>query len=287
MIDKAETDEAHENEPRGNHLMTSTQEMTDHALFMGKVWHRRLRPVEHRFSYPFWWAWINLDDVEGLLRRSVWWGRAWRPIVFNEQDYLDRASGSLRERIAGKADSLGLDWRVGTVCLMSQPRIFGWLFNPISLYWHFLPGRQRPDAVIAEVHNTPWNEKHWYRLDLAEVESGANMDAGLRLDRISQKKAFHVSPFMPMDLRYEWRLGVDMSAADVAIDNHDDEGVLFSAGVSLQRVNADKVAMTRVLTRYGAQAFKVSLAIYAHAWRIWRKGVGFHRHPIGNSTREH
>lgn len=265
-------------------------QITEHALFTGRVWHRRMRPVEHRFSYPFWWAWINLDDVDGLLRRSAWWGRAWRPIVFNEQDYLDRLPGRLRERVTVKADSLGLDWRAGTVCLMSQPRILGWLFNPISLYWYFEPGNGRPTSVIAEVHNTPWNEKHWYRLDLTEVadviELGGEESHGVSFDRISHKKAFHVSPFMPMDLRYEWRLDVDMSGTNVAIDNHDDDGVLFSAGVSLQRVNADKGAMVAMLRRYGAQAFKVSLAIYAHAWRIWRKGIRVHQHPLAGPTGE-
>ena len=269
--------------------------ITDHALLTGRVWHRRIRPVEHRFSYPFWWAWINLDDVDGLLQRSAFWGRAWRPIVFNEQDYLDGAPGSLRERITHKAHSLGLDWRVGTVCLMSQPRILGWLFNPISLYWYFSQGSVQPESVIAEVHNTPWDEKHWYRLDLGVVgavnenvsDEGVEKKATSQVDEISHKKTFHVSPFMPMDLRYKWRLDVDLSGANVGIDSHDDEGVFFSAGVSLQRVDANKNAMVGMLQRYGAQAFKVSLAIYAHAWRIWRKGVGFHRHPLAGSAGEH
>lgn len=262
--------------------------ITEHALLLGRVWHRRIRPVEHRFSYPFWWAWINLDDVDGLLRRSMWWGRAWRPIVFNEQDYLDGLPGALRERVTAKADSLGLDWRAGTVCLMSQPRILGWLFNPISLYWHFAPGKGQPTSVIAEVHNTPWNEKHWYRLDLAKAKEMVEKDAeaAAKFADVSHKKAFHVSPFMPMDLRYEWRLEVDMSGTNVAIDNHDDEGVLFSAGVSLQRMNADKGAMVAMLRRYGAQTLKVSLAIYAHAWRIWRKGISFHRHPASGAAGE-
>ncbi len=244
--------------------------ITDAAVYAGKVWHRRLRPVEHRFSYPFWWLWVSVDDVEALLQRSPWWGRRWRPVTVRDADYVPGQGDTLRERLERKAHSLDLDWRDGTICLLAQPRILGWCFNPLALYWHFPAGSETPDSAIAEVHNTPWHERHYYRLDVA----AAGESEGFR-----QRKAFHVSPFMPMEQDYRWHLTLENQRLAVVIDNLDDHGHLFSAGVTLERTDATTASMKEVLWRYGAQGIKVSMAIHAHAWRLWRKGVAFQPHP--------
>jgi uncharacterized protein len=244
--------------------------ITDHAVYVGEVWHRREKPIVHAFRYPFWWLWLNLDDVDGLLGRSRWWGRRWRPGVIRETDYLDGDDGSLSRRCRRKAAELGLNWQDGAVCMLTQPRLFGWLFNPLTLYWHFPAGESRADSVMAEVHNTPWHERHWYPLPL----SGDGDDRIFEHD-----KAFHVSPFMALDMRYRWSLSQNHRDLSVTISNIDADGRLFAAGVRMQRRDADAVQLVSVLRNYPAQSLKASMAIYAHAWRLWRKGVAFHRHP--------
>lgn len=250
--------------------------MTDHAIYVGEVWHRRELPVVHAFRYPFWWLWLNLDDIDGLLGRSRWWGRRLRPGVIRETDYLDDAegllpeAGSLSGRVRSKAFELGLDWRCGTVCMLTQPRLFGWLFNPVTLYWHFPDGSGVADSVIAEVRNTPWHEKHWYPLALG-ADSGEK--------RVEHDKAFHVSPFMSMDMRYRWVLSQNDRDLSVTISNLNDQDRVFAAGVRMLRQPADARGLAAVLWRYPAQSIKTSTAIYLHAWRLWRKGLSFHRHP--------
>lgn len=244
--------------------------ITDHAIYLGEVWHRRELPVVHAFRYPFWWLWLNLDDIDGLLARSKWWGRRWRPGVIRESDYLVGEHGSLSVQVRGKAAALGLDWQQGAVCMLTQPRLFGWLFNPITLYWHFPDGAGVADSVIAEVHNTPWHEKHWYPLMLGP---------GVGDRQVEHDKAFHVSPFMAMDMRYRWTLSQNDRDLSVTITNLNDQGKLFAAGVRMLRQPADPKGLAAVLWRYPAQSIKASAAIYAHAWRLWRKGVPFHRHP--------
>lgn len=239
----------------------------EHALYVGHVWHRRQRPAEHDFRYPFWWLWINLDNVEALLARSRWWGRRWRPITFREQDYL-HGRPTLRQDIVNEAARLNMDWSTGHICLLAQPRILGWCFNPLALYWHFPRDSDHPDAVIAEVHNTPWNERHCYALPLSGDDTV-----------VQHEKAFHVSPFMAMQQDYRWKIHYDVDAIRVVIENLDEQGMIFSAGVTLARQPAYGQQMVQVLRRYGAQGLKVSAAIYAHAWRLWRKGVPFVRHP--------
>ncbi|MEE4249201.1 MAG: DUF1365 domain-containing protein [Alcanivoracaceae bacterium] len=250
--------------------------ITDHALYTGEVWHRRENPVVHAFSYPFWWLWLNLDDVDGLLDRSPWWGRRWRPAVIRERDYLEQSSSnqgdtSLAARVREKAAELGLDWREGAVCMLSQPRIFAWSFNPLTLFWHFPTASSVPDAIIAEVHNTPWNERHWY--PLVPVASAKGMT-------FEHPKAFHVSPFMGMDMRYCWTFSQNDRDLAVTISNVADEGKVFAAGVRMQRQPADSATLQAVLRRYRAQSLKASLAIYGHALKLWWKGVGFHAHPV-------
>ena len=243
--------------------------ITDHAIYLGEVWHRRELPVVHAFRYPFWWLWLNLDDIDGLLGRSRWWGRRWRPGVIRESDYLDGAEGALSVRVRGKAAQLGLDWERGEVCMLTQPRLLGWLFNPITLYWHFAENSAVADSVIAEVHNTPWQEKHWYPLSL-----GPDGDS-----QVEHDKAFHVSPFMGMDMRYRWTLSQNNRDLSVTISNLNDQGRVFAAGVRMLRQPAEAANLAAVLCRYPGQSIKTSAAIYAHAWRLWRKGVSFHRHP--------
>ena len=243
----------------------------DHALYAGEVWHHRQRPVAHGFRYPFWWLWLDLDDIDGLLARSPWWGRRWRPVVIREADYLGGGPDPLVRRCRQRAAELGMDWRQGRIFLLSQPRVLGWLFNPLSLYWHFPVGSEQPDGVIAEVHNTPWHERHCYALPLVAEPGGPY--------RIEHDKAFHVSPFMAMAMRYQWQLSQDARGLEVTIRNVDEHGGLFAAGVRLRREPADADGMVSVLRRYPFQTIKASAAIYAHAWRLWRKGVPFYRHP--------
>lgn len=224
----------------------------------------------HGFRYPFWWLWINLDDIDGLLRQSWLWGRRWRPLVFCEQDYLDGAAGALSGRVRRLAAERGLDWQHGSLCLMTQPRIFGLAFNPISLYWHFPEGQSRPDAVLAEVHNTPWDERHWYPLPLSDDDGPWHYQ---------HDKTFHVSPFMTLDMCYHWQLSLDTRGSAITISNVKDGQSLFAAGVRLQRQPASGAMARRVLRRYGAQSLKALLAIYVHALRLWWKKVPFVAHP--------
>src|SRR5690554_3730853 len=243
--------------------------ITDHALYTGEVWHRRQAPVVHAFSYPFWWLWLNVDDIDGFLERSPWWGRRWRPAVIREKDYLDKGPGTLAQRARAKAAELGLDWQHGSVCMLAQPRLFGWSFNPLILFWHFPEGASVPDSIIAEVHNTPWQERHWYALEPVATDKGLAFE---------HKKDFHVSPFMSMAMNYRWLFSQDNRALSVTINNINDSGRVFAAGVRMQRQPAKRDSMMAVLRKYPAQSFLASMAIYAHALKLWRKGVGFDAH---------
>lgn len=254
--------------------MSSTVAITEAALYRGSVWHTRRAPVRHDFSYRLWLAWLDLDRVDETLMRSRWWGRAWRPVTFRDQDFLDQSRRPLAEKVRAKAEQLGMDWSTGRIMMLGQLRIFGWLFNPLVLYWHFPEGAQQPDAVLAEVSNNPWHERHWYPLPLEPAQQHADQSFTL-----SHAKAFHVSPFMQMAMDYHWRLMIDEDDLQVRIDNHDTQGKLFTAGLKLRRLAVNSRAMRQIIPEFGWQTLLTSLRIYRQAWKLWRLGVPFVAHP--------
>ena len=247
----------------------------EHALYSGRVWHHREYPVTHQFSYPLWLLAVDLDDTEALLSRHPLWGRKRRLVTVRDTDYLAGEAGAgartLARAVRDKAASLGMDWREGRVIMLAQPRLFGWLFNPLVLYWHFAPGSERPDQVLAEVSNTPWHQTHWYPLTLSP--------AGDNTWQVEHDKAFHVSPFMGMFMRYRWTVVMHDARLTVRIENWERENRVFTAGMTLERQAADSASMGRVIRRFGWQSLRVSAGIYAQAFRLWRKGVPFHGHP--------
>lgn len=235
----------------------------------GKVWHRRQRPAEHAFQYPFWMVWVDLDEIARFGEGSRLWGRARRPVVLRQQDYLPGPAVTLKSRVIKKAAELGADWQQGRVSMLGQPRMLGWLFNPLVLYWHFPEGASVPDAVLAEVQNTPWKERHCYLLPLH----------GEGPWEVQHPKQFHVSPFLDMAMDYHWQIHIHNNEIRVAIRNHDAEGTIFQAGVRMQSLPATPALMRRMALRHSLQAVKVSAAIHLHALRLWLKGVPFLVHP--------
>ncbi|KAF0808337.1 hypothetical protein A6D6_00046 [Alcanivorax xiamenensis] len=248
----------------------------DFALARGHVWHCRRTPVVHSFRYPLWLVWCNVDEPDRLLRRQKLWGRRWRLVTFRDRDFIDGRDRPLGEKVRQQAREHGLDWSSGRICMLGQWRTFGALFNPLVLYMHFPPGADYPSAMLAEVRNTPWHERHFYALPLAWTEQGLTA---------SHAKTFHVSPFLPMALRYHWYLHALFPDLRLTLEDHDGDQLVFSAGLNMRMTNADPGAMARIVCRFGAQSLKTMAGIYWQAWRLWRKGVPFHAHPGRGESR--
>ncbi|MEQ3637900.1 DUF1365 domain-containing protein [Alcanivorax sp.] len=250
--------------------------LTPYAIARGRVWHQRLQPFTHSFDYPLWMVWCDLEKIDDMLGRHWAWGRAWRPVTFCDQDYLDTRAVPLAEKVREKALSLGLNWSHGRTIMLAQWRTFGTLFNPLVLYLHFPQGQSQPDSMIAEVQNTPWRERHFYPLTFSRTENGA-----LVLDH---PKAFHVSPFLPMLLQYHWHLHVALPDLRIGLEDRDKQVCVFKAGMKLQLVAPDSAAMGKGIFRFGAQGLATLKNIYWQAFKLWRKGAVFHGHPAGENV---
>lgn len=250
--------------------------LTPYAIARGRVWHQRLQPFTYSFDYPLWMVWCDLEKIDDMLGRHWAWGRAWRPVTFCDQDYLDTRAVPLAEKVREKALSLGLNWSHGRTIMLAQWRTFGTLFNPLVLYLHFPQGQSQPDSMIAEVQNTPWRERHFYPLTFSRTENGA-----LVLDH---PKAFHVSPFLPMLLQYHWHLHVALPDLRIGLEDRDKQVCVFKAGMKLQLVAPDSAAMGKGIFRFGAQGLATLKNIYWQAFKLWRKGAVFYGHPAGENA---
>lgn len=245
--------------------------MSGSAIYEGWVSHRRLDPVEHGFRYPLFMAYLDLEELPGVLDPFRGWS-ARRPALawFRRSDYLGDGSRPLAECVREAVAERGGEAR-GPIRLLTNLRYFGHAFNPVSFYYCFDPAGDRVEAVLAEVTNTPWGERHAYLLGRS---AGAE-----RVIRGELRKAFHVSPLMGMEQTYDWRTTEPGENVSVHIDSRGADGKTFDATLALERTEMSPAAMRRVLLRYPAMTAQVVARIYWQALRLRLKGAPYHPHP--------
>jgi len=236
------------------------------ALYFGEVMHARLKPIGHRFSYRVMSLLIDLDRLKAADRLSTLFGINRAALYsFNEADHGERDGSSLRGYAQRCAAECGIDLTGGRVRLLCYPRLLGYTFNPLSVYFcHRADGELA--LVIYEVRNT-FGEIHPYVLP---VKSGEFSEAGLRQQ---QDKLFYVSPYIEMAMRYHFRVSPPAERVRLRILETDREGPLLAASFSGRRRDLTTSALLRSLFALPLVAFKIVAAIHWQALRLWLKGA--------------
>lgn len=251
--------------------------MSVSAIYHGHVRHRRFDVREHEFLYRLTLAYIDLDELPTLLDGRLLASRP-GPARFRRRHYLGDEHVPLADAVRDVvADQVGVR-PSGPVCVLTNLSSFGHCFNPVSFYYCMDEAAERVDAVVAEVTNTPWGERHAYVLARPAEVVSPSQTAGTVLAGNSTK-ALHVSPFMGMDQRYEWRVGVPGETLSVHIASSRKGDIAFDATLSLRRRELTNTTLTRMSARYPASALRMLALIYSQALRLKLKGVPVHPHP--------
>jgi uncharacterized protein len=243
------------------------------CIYQGWVRHRRFTPARHEFRYRLFMMYLDLDELPTLFERFWCWSASRAALArFERSDYhgesatpLDRAIRETVRRETGRAPE-------GPIRLLTHLRYFGYSFNPVSFYYCFDEEDTRVETVVAEITNTPWKQRHAYVLPAKEQESGRAM-------HFEFAKSFHVSPFMPMEMRYDWRLSSPSDALVVHMQNRRDGKRAFDATLTLKREEITHASMAKALLQFPAMTAQVTSAIYWQALRLWLKRTPLFTHP--------
>ena len=245
------------------------------CIYEGTVRHRRFRPVSNEFRYRLFLMFLDLNELPEVFKgRLAWSGDRFNLAYFRRADHLgdpqiplDQAVRSLVEERTGARPT-------GPIRLMTHLRYFGYCFNPVSFYYCYDQAGSRVETIVAEIHNTPWQEEHCYVLGEALNEHPVR---GWK--RYQFAKDFHVSPFMDMGLWYDWRFREPGESLSAHLTDIEKGTKLFDATLSLRRREISDSALTRVLISYPFMTVKVTTMIHWQALRLLTKGAPFFLHP--------
>lgn len=251
--------------------------MTLHsALYAGDVVHVRKRPRKHKLHYRVFSLLLDLDELSELSQTSRLFGFN-RGAIFSfwEKDHGDGRTGALRGWIEDRLAEAGLPLRRQRIAVLCYPRIFGYVFNPLTVYFCY-DGADALAAILYEVCNT-FGERRTYIIPAG---------SGVGPVRQTCAKEFYVSPFVPMDCTYDFSIDPPGGAVAIRIEEADSEGPLLRAAFTGKRQALTDRTLLRALLRYPLMTLKVTVAIHWEALKLLLKGIPPLRHHAARSRVE-
>jgi DUF1365 family protein len=244
------------------------------ALYIGTVAHRRHLPKKHAFRYAMFQVYLDISRIEKTL--APYWfcsTRRFNWLWFRRTDYFGDSAKSLDSSVRSHAEELTGKAHDGPIFLLTHMRFFGVLMNPVSFYYGFDNDRKTLLWILAEITNTPWGERFSYFLPVAKEENPLGQNAW------RFPKRFHVSPFLPMTLEYDWRFSHPDKDLRVHMNVLESEVRQFDVTLTLQRRQLTPESLLHQALSFPFLTVKVAFGIYWNALLLWLKGIPFHNHP--------
>jgi DUF1365 family protein len=217
---------------------------------------------------------LDLDELPTLFEGHwLWSTNRPAPARFRRDDYLGSPDIPLDEAVRHLVEERTGEKPRGPIRLLTHLRYFGYCFNPVSFYYCFDPEDEHVETMVAEINNTPWGERHAY------VLTESMNEASLRKKRYRFDKVFHVSPFMDMDMQYDWRFVQPGHELVVHMENVLKGSPFFDATLTLERREITSASLAKVLAFYPFMTLKVIAAIHWQALRLWWKKCPYYVHP--------
>lgn len=233
------------------------------AIYKGKVFHARHLPKKHHFYYQIFLFWLDLDELDCLDSDVKGFStKTWAPARFKRSDYLGDEHQDLKHSVLERMSELANRELSGKVFLLGQVRMFGMYFSPVNFYYL----RDKDGLythMLAEVSNTPWNQRHHYLVDLSSQEDC--------------QKAFHVSPFNPMDMTYSWKIKQPNQRLALSLSCLKDTKH-FDASLQLEKIKLNSTSLLHVMLSIPSMTIKTVFGIYWQALKLFVKGNPVYAH---------
>ena len=244
------------------------------GIYKGWVGHRRFSPKKHSFKYGMFLLAIDLDELPKLTELGPWFkSNKFAPLSLKCSDYLTHQSHLQKRDVWQKVQTLGVTKEPSRVLFIGQLRCFGLYFSPINLYYCF---DEKDDLIclLAEVSNTPWNERHYYLIPLNKENKEINSQ------KLISKKVFHVSPFMDLNMQYQWVIKKPNKRLTLHIQNVDlaSGSKVFDANLAMTRMDFTNENLRRCIVSIPMMTLKTLWGIYWQAMKLFIKGVPFVAH---------
>ena len=249
------------------------------AIYEGWVRHRRHAPHAHAFRYRICMLYLDLDEIDRVFARRWLWSVGRRNVAeFRRSDYLGDPNvplaAAVRERVCSET---GVAPR-GPIRLLTHVRYLGHCFNPVSFYYCYAEDGVTLETIVAEITNTPWKERHSYVLPLTAATRHGSAHAW------AFRKAFHVSPFLPLQRDYAWRFTEPGNALRAHMDVRNADLREVDATLILERRALTGANFARVLLRFPAMTLRIVAAIHWQALLLWLRRNPVYGHPKSHGT---
>jgi len=242
-----------------------------HAIYQGYIMHSRLAPKRHKFSYKTNMLYLDLDMLEEAFSGRLFWSYN-RPnlAAFYRIDFFGKKNKSIKESIQELLHNEIALSHSGKIYLLTTIRYLGYAFNPVSFYYCF-DEVGKLQAIVSHITNTPWKEKYAYVHDCRNNSSMSK--------KFEFEKKFHVSPFMPMNIKYSWIFSDPKDFLFTSMDNYHEDKLIFNATLKMRKKAWNGFTLNTILFMSLPMSIKSIVLIYFNALLLFIKRLRFYPHP--------
>ncbi len=243
------------------------------CLYFGKVSHHRKSPKIHNLEYRVYMAHLFLDELPKVFQERLFWSvDRFNLSSFHREDYHRPQIESLEKAVLETMQDQLKTKLTGRISILTHLRTFGYCFNPVTFYYLWKENLETPEAVLTEITNTPWGERY-SKAFLWDDQSKQSKSSHLF------RKEFHVSPFIGMEVDYDWRFRPPAENLQVDMFLKENQQPFFSAHLHLKKKAISSFNLAWALLRFPFITLKITWGIYWNALLLRLKGCPFYTHP--------